>query len=162
MNNLSKTIREKKHRLWTELYKSERIIAYTGNVKERQQLFQKKNVFYEFENILLKELKTKECDAYIYLFMPDHFHFILTGKNSNSNIKKCIDSFKQKSGFWLFKNLPQFKWQKDYYDHILRSNEDLITQIRYILNNPVRAGLVDYWKKYELKGSTIYNLNEWE
>jgi len=157
-----KIIREKKHRLWPELYTGERVISYTGNVKKRKQLFKNMFVFKEIERILLAELKDKECDAFVYLFMPYHFHFILCGKHSKANIKKCIDSFKQKSGFWLYKNMPDIKWQKDYYDHILRNNEDLTAQIWYILNNPVRAGIVEHWKDYKLRGSTIYNLDEWE
>ncbi len=162
MKNNRKHIREKKHRLRPELYTGERIVAYTGNVKNRDFLFSNDRAFYQIEKILLEALATHNCDAYIYLFMPDHFHFVLTGKNSNSNIKKCIDSFKQKSGYWLYKNLPDFKWQKDYYDHILRSDKDLSNQIRYILNNPVKAGLVNCWKKYKMRGSTIYNLDEWD
>jgi len=155
-------IRERKHRLWPELYTGERVIAFTGNVKSRKPLFTSKNIFAEFESMLVKSLTKYDCDAYVYLFMPDHFHFILTGKHSKSNIKKCIDSFKQSSGFWLHKNLPQIKWQKDYYDHILRSDEDLIAQIKYVLNNPVRSELVGYWKIYKFRGSTLYNLDEWD
>ncbi len=157
-----KVIREKKHRLWPELYSGERIISYTGNIKNRAPLFKNTVAYKEIEKILLTVLNETECDAFVYLFMPDHFHFILSGKHGKSNIKKCIDLFKQKSGFWLYKNIPTIKWQKDYYDHILRSNEDLTAQIWYILNNPVRAGIVDYWKKYKLRGSTVYNLDEWE
>ena len=94
--------------------------------------------------------------------MPDHFHFILAGKNKESNIKKCIDSFKQKSGFWLYKNMPAYKWQKDYYDHIIKNYKDLIHQIDYIKNNPVRAGIVNDWKKYKLIGSSVFELDELE
>ena len=88
-----KVIREKKHRLWPELYTGERIISYTGNVKNRAPLFKNIFAFKEIEKILLSVLEKEECDAFVYLFMPDHFHFILSGKHENSNIKKCIDSF---------------------------------------------------------------------
>lgn len=156
-----KRIREKKHRLWPELYMGGHVISYTGNVKNHEPLFKNINTYKIFENILLEQLEAKECDAYIYLFMPDHFHFILTGKNKDSNIKGCIDSFKQRTGFWLYKNIPKIKWQKDYYDHILRSEENLIGNIKYILNNPVKSGIVNYWKEYKLKGSTIFNFDNW-
>jgi len=161
LSNNKRHIIEKKHRLPPELYVGKKFVAFTGNVKNRAPLFSNKKTFYKIEEILLEALSTHDCDACVYLFMPDHFHFILSGKNSKSNIKKCIDSFKQKSGYWLYKNLPEFKWQKDYYDHIIRSDEDLFAQIHYILNNPVKAGLVNYWKKYKMRGSTIYNLDEW-
>ena len=34
-------------------------------------------------------------------------------------------------------------WQADYYDHQIKSEKDLINQARYIIANPLRAGLVD-------------------
>jgi hypothetical protein len=41
--------------------------------------------------------------------MPDHLHTTLKGNNSDSDIKKCIDMFKQKSGYWLRKNYSDIK-----------------------------------------------------
>ena len=35
-------------------------------------------------------------------------------------------------------------WQDGYHDHGLRDNDDYKARIRYVLQNPVRAGLV--WK----------------
>lgn len=52
-------------------------------------------------------------------------------------------------------------WQKDYYDHIIRRPEDVQKHVRYILDNPVRKGLVDDWKKYPFKGSTLHDFDEW-
>ena len=59
------------------------------------------------------------------------------------------------------KNYSESRWQKDYYDHVLRKEDNLDIHIKYILNNPVRAGLVEYWKQYPYKGSTIYELSKW-
>ena len=94
--------------------------------------------------------------------MPDHAHLLIAGNNLNSKIKMCVDRFKQKTGFWLSHNVNNIKWQKDYYDHILRKEDDLLNQTKYILNNPVRKGIVGYWKDYPFKGSTVYDLNDWE
>ncbi len=33
-------------------------------------------------------------------------------------------------------------WQRGFYDRIARSDEDLVAACEYVLNNPVRAGLV--------------------
>jgi hypothetical protein len=51
---------------------------------------------------------------------------------------------------------------KNFYDHIIRNDENYEKVIYYILNNPVRAGIVDHWKKYPYKGSTVYNFDEWD
>jgi len=157
-----KIIREKKHRLYDEVYIGEQPISFTLCIKNRVNFFTDYKIFKIFENFLLNEMKSYDCSAYAYVFMPNHVHLLLAGNNSNSNVKKCLNMFKQKSGYYLGKYHPEIKWQKDYYDHILRGEDNLDIQIKYILNNPVRAGLVDYWKKYLFKGSTIYSLNEWE
>jgi len=157
-----KIIREKIHRLGKEIYIGERPISFTLCIKDRKQFFTNDSSFQILKQILLDELKSFDCFAFIYLFMPDHVHLVLGGNNSNSNVKKCLEMFKQKTGFYLSKKSKTFRWQKDYYDHILRSEENLEVHLKYILNNPVRAGLVDYWKKYPFKGSTFYNLDEWD
>lgn len=56
---------------------------------------------------------------------------------------------------------PAIKWQKDFYDHILRKDEDVKKHVMYILNNPVRRGIVENWKDYPYKGSTKFNFYEW-
>jgi REP element-mobilizing transposase RayT len=68
------------------------------------------------------------------------------GKQSNSDVWKAIVSYKQKTGFWMNVNKPEVRWQKDFYDHIIRRHEDIAVQIRYILDNPVRKGLVAKWR----------------
>ncbi|MBE0570067.1 MAG: transposase [Ignavibacteriaceae bacterium] len=158
---MKKIIREKKHRLAEHIYTGLIIVSFTLCIKGRKELFRNLDVFKMFESILKEQLIKYNCEAYIYMFMPDHVHLLLGGKDENSDIKKCLDSFKQKSGFWLYKNFPEYNWQKDYYDHILRNTEDLTLQIKYILNNPVRAGLVGNWKEYKMQGSTVFNIEEW-
>ena len=37
-------------------------------------------------------------------------------------------------------------WQAESYDHVVRPGE-LESIIRYVLDNPVKAGLVDEWEK---------------
>jgi hypothetical protein len=62
-------------------------------------------------------------------------------------------SYKQKTGFWLAENKPDVKWQKDFFDHIIRKDETLSTQVRYILDNTARKGIESSWQDYPYKGS---------
>lgn len=157
-----KIIREKKHRLPDEMYVGVKSIAFTICIKNNKKLFISEHMLTIFEKVLVNSLNEHNCSGYVYLFMPDHLHMIIKGENKKSNIKQAVELFKQKTGFWLSNNLPNIKWQKDYYDHIIRNEEDIQNQIRYILNNPVRANLVKKWKDYNFKGSTIFNLKDWE
>ena len=74
--------------------------------------------------------------------MPDHLHIIVVGTQQEANLLKFVRHYKQKTGFWMSKNEPDVSWQKSFFDHIIRKDEDLMAVIRYILDNPVRKGLV--------------------
>lgn len=154
-------VREKKHRLSLDNYIGFSIVSFTCCILNKKRLFINQVVFKTFEDILLDSLVKYGCDAHVYLFMPDHAHLILQGKKENSDIWKCMVAFKQKTGYWLSKNASDFGWQKDFYDHVLRKDEDLKKQIEYILYNPARKHIVGNWKEYPYKGSTIYDFNEW-
>ena len=39
-------------------------------------------------------------------------------------------------------------WQPESFDHVLRSSESLDAKIQYLLENPVRRGLVPEWDLY--------------
>ena len=69
-------------------------------------------------------------------------------------------SFKQYSGWWLRCNRPKFRWHSDYWDHLVRDDRDLKKQILYVLENPVRAGLVEDWRDYPYTGSIGISLDE--
>jgi hypothetical protein len=92
--------------------------------------------------------------------MPDQQHMIITGTHEDADLIKIITEYKQKTGYWLSKNRIGIRWQKDFYDHIIKKNENLSTQVRYILDNPVRKGLVSHWYEYCYKGSIGCNLDD--
>ncbi len=93
---------------------------------------------------LLREAVSRHgCIAPVYCFMPDHLHAILLGLNEDARVKVALARFKQRSAYWMARHHPGVRWQKDFYDHILRPDEDQTRQVAYILNNPVRARLAE-------------------
>ncbi|HLD20472.1 MAG TPA: transposase [Patescibacteria group bacterium] len=101
------------------------------------------------------------CVAHVYLFMPDHVHLLVEGQSDESDLWKCIVDFKQSTGYWLSSTGREERWQHDFYDHLLRRDVDVEKQVRYILENPVRAGIVQDWKQYPYKGSTMCDFSKW-
>jgi len=120
------------------------------------------DVFSPMEEILLDSLRRWDCDSHVHLFMPDHCHLMLEGRSESSDLWRCVVDFKQRSGYWLSQNGYPGRWQKNFYDHILREGEDTRKQMKYILENPVRKWITDDWRKYPFKGSTIHDFNNWE
>ena len=110
--------------------------------------------------ILEEVTATQHCAAPIYCFMPDHLHLMIQGLQSNSDTWRATVLFKQRTGFLFSQAQNDFRWQKDFYDHITRSDEDWQAQVRYIANNPVRAGLVEQWVQYPFTGAIGYDLHE--
>jgi len=73
----------------------------------------------------------------LFLAMPDHVHglFYFNGKKP---MKGVISDWKR----WTARQLG-LTWQKGFFDHRLRNEENAFAKRDYILNNPVRAGLVE-------------------
>ena len=93
--------------------------------------------------------KSNSLNTICYVIMPDHIHWLLQ-LNSDSNLSNLIRKFKNITTYKLNKlyGAKGKIWQSNYYDHKIRSNDDLICQARYIVANPLRAGLVDNIQKY--------------
>ena len=147
------TVKEKRHRLPKEFYKGEISAAFTLCLKEDGQAILRPEIVSIFTDILTIVITKISCIVPVYCFMTDHQHLIITGTGSNSDIRKAIVSYKQKTGFWMSANQSGIKWQKDFYDHVIRTKKDIAVQVRYILDNPVRKGLVSSWQEYSFKGS---------
>jgi putative transposase len=145
-------IREKAHRLAPDNYQGRVSVFFTAIIHDRNPVFTDGSIFPEFERMLLASVKRHFCSLPIYLFMPDHLHVIIDGELDHSNTLQAMKAFKQQSGFWFSKNMRDTRWQKDFYDRILRNDESLENIVEYILHNPVRAGIAFDWKKYPFKG----------
>ena len=80
-----------------------------------------------------------------YCIMPDHIHLLLfVGASANGRpmvaptISRVVQQFKGV----VTKQIGQPIWQKSFYDHVIRNDEDFMVCWQYIENNPL---------KYEVK-----------
>lgn len=151
--------KEKSHRLPRKCYCGEISVAFTLCLKGEIKGFIDPQVVNQMISILTAVATKADCIVSVYCFMPDHQHLILTGTSEESSLYKTIILYKQKTGFWSAKNRPNVIWQKDFYDHVIRTNENLSVQIQYILDNPVRKGLCSTWQEYPYKGAIGCNLD---
>jgi putative transposase len=113
----------------------------------------------------LREHATKTgVDVYVYCVMPDHVHLVI-GASPNCDIVTSVGRFKNlaQRAAWREGVTGAF-WQKSFWDHFLRKGEEIETVIRYVLDNPVRSGLVRDWRDYAHSGSLMFDVrnDEWE
>jgi putative transposase len=95
-----------------------------------------------------------------YCFMPDHAHLLAVGVSDTSDGRRFMHQAKQRSGFHYKKQFGAPLWQRYGFEHVLRDNEDTLRVTRYILANPVRAGLVKSAHEYPFGGSMTMRLEE--
>ena len=90
---------------------------------------------------------------YSFCVMPDHLHILVNPSDSGMSLPKFMQILKSKIAVLILKQtgINQL-WQKSYYEHVLRKSEDLLETVNYILNNPVRKGLVEDYRGYAFCG----------
>ena len=83
----------------------------------------------------------KRTRSLAWVVMPDHLHWLV--RLRRGDLAECMKLLKWRSAVQInhFGEGAGRIWQPGYYDHALRRQESLRTQARYILANPVRAGL---------------------
>jgi len=136
-------------RLPHELYQqSDQPFSITICTADKIQIFQNEKLAKPIFNNILSGPLSSETELFAVCLMPDHIHFLLSPKN-NLSIIKIINRWKifttnfiQRQGF------EGPIWQRSFYDHALRKEEDIKTTSEYIIRNPVRRGLVDKWEEY--------------
>jgi putative transposase len=75
--------------------------------------------------------------AHLFLLMPDHVHALLTFPPAIEPLHKVMANWKS----WTAKSIG-IQWQRDFFEHRLRDDENRRQKADYILANPVRAGYV--------------------
>lgn len=152
-------VRERPHRLPHESYRGNVLVAITACVKDGEPLFANPIAVDACTSCLRAATSRFACTVPVYCFMPEHLHVILRGAAPVADAWAAMAAFKQRSGFWIANHFAGFAWQKDFWDHIVRGDEDLRAQIRYVAENLVRRGLVRRWDQYPFTGSFGHDLH---
>lgn len=89
-----------------------------------------------------------KIDSITWVLMPDHLHWIFIV--NESDLSEIIRVFKGVTSHALKKRLSWQGpfWQRGFYDHAIRQDEDLKKLARYIVANPLGFGLVDLIADY--------------
>lgn len=95
-----------------------------------------------------------------YCFMPDHLHLLIEGQSESSECRRFITRAKQFSGFHYARVFGHRLWQRYGFERVLRDDQATLGVARYIVENPLRAHLVDRVEDYPFVGSRVYSISE--
>ncbi len=135
-----------------------------GRYSERNRIYfvtsathNRRDVFTDFASgrLLVRELRNEEARADLrslaFVVMPDHFHWMVQ-LEKNCDLSRCMQRMKSLSARSLNEHLSRSGrfWQDGFHDHALREEEDVVNFARYLVANPLRAGLVTSVRDYPL------------
>lgn len=111
----------------------------------------------EYVSELKKIIHTQDKELYklyCYCVMPNHVHVLLEPLQMHDGfipLSKITQKLKGNSSYMInrLRNTSGSIWHKESYDHIVRSDDEFRRIIGYILNNPVKAGIVDNWREWK-------------
>lgn len=100
---------------------------------------------------IMREVKSAfGFSMHAYVILDDHFHWMITP--DNSGLSKVMQSIKLRYAHRYKKKIENVEnvmlWQRRFWDHIIRDEDDLHRHMDYIHYNPVRHGYVSKPVKY--------------
>lgn len=87
--------------------------------------------------ILAHQHDTGKVHSHAFVVMPDHLHWLVQLQDDR------LDSLMRRVKSISSRQISQLRWQSGFHDHAVRREEELKKVARYIIANPLRAGLVD-------------------
>lgn len=109
-----------------------------------QEIFHKEQDYKSFVDLMIEAKERFAVKLYAYCLMPNHFHLVLEPVQAKELIKWMQ---------WLMTahvrryhrhySTHGHVWQGRYKSFLIQQDKHLITVLRYVEGNPIRAGLVN-------------------
>jgi putative transposase len=100
-----------------------------------------------FFGILEKVNEIHPFELQAYVMLPDHFHWLMKVDESSGNFSKIMHSIKRNftRNYKHSQNIqqPLTLWQRGFWDHVIRDEQDFGTHLDYIHWNPIKHGYVN-------------------
>jgi REP element-mobilizing transposase RayT len=96
--------------------------------------------------------------THAWCVMPDHMHAVVA-PTPGGDVVDWVQAFKGSVAADARRLGLRGLWQRSFHDRAVRSDEAICDVIRYVLANPVRAGLVPHWRQWPHHGSLTLDLS---
>ena len=121
-----------------------RIYLLTTTTLQRQPLFKDWLVARILIHAMRNQVEAHRAESLAFVVMPDHLHWLIV-LQGNTTLAALMHSVKGSSSRQINQlcGTNQPVWQNGYHDHAVREDEELVNVARYIVANPLRAGLAN-------------------
>jgi len=146
------------------IYVPDAIYFVTAVTKNRQPLFKTEQNIQLLRQTLHQVKELYPFDMRGYGFLPDHFHLLFhaTGETAVTQILHST-----KRNFTInYKKVHQISepislWQRRFWDHVIRDEQDYLNHLHYIHYNPIKHGLVTKPEDYPHSSYNEYLKRGW-
>jgi len=132
----------------------------TAVTRDRAPSFSDSSFAREVTSQIPPFFESRRFDVTAYCLMPNHVHLLLEGMADDSDLREAVRVWKQLVGHAWKQRTGRHLWQTGFHDRVLREGDDTPAVVRYVLNNPVRAGLVAHAADYRWAGSSRFTFVE--
>jgi putative transposase len=147
-------------RLHASCYRGEQRYFLTFCTDKRSRAFAARSTVELAWREILHSADRRAFEAIAYVFMPDHVHLLVSGRDAASDLRAFVHLAKQRTAFEYARTSGLKLWQPSYWDRVLRDEESTWAVIRYMCDNPARARLVRTAREYEFLGSQVMTRDE--
>ena len=124
---------------------------------ERRLHFTTAGLVEDVKTTFLRTADEEKFAILAYCFMPDHVHLLAEGENSSSDLRSFVATAKQRAAHEARRWIHGRMWQSGFFDRILREEDGAQDIARYIVQNPLRARLVQSVLDYPFWGSARWS-----
>lgn len=131
----------------------------TTGTRDRIPIFLDRDIARSASSVLGEARLWRDSAPCCWVLMPDHFHALLRlgASESLAELMKRVKSVTAQTANRC-RGKPGSIWAPAFHDRALREEDDAIDVARYVLANPVRAGIVQDVASYPFRGGMWRNL----
>ncbi|WLG52465.1 transposase [Pseudomonas sp. FP1742] len=139
------------HRLRIGRYAEQnRIYLLTANTLGREPVFKDYTLGRKVVHQFRQAQSEGFADSLAWVVMPDHFHWLVQLQKGSLGQLMCQAKSLSTRSINAATGRTGSLWQQSFHDHVLRQEESLVRVARYVVANPLRAGLVEKLGDYPL------------
>ena len=142
-------------RLPREHYQGDAVVHWTLAIRHREQGWLDERFHSQFRELMLHTATREGLTCPTYCLMPDHLHLIWMGLRLDSDQLNAVTFLRTH----LEKHLGTRRFQHQAHDHVLKQEErqqNAFARVaNYILENPLRAELVEDPKEWTFSGAIV-------
>ena len=134
------------------------VFFITTTVRNWEKVFDSPSSMDHLRDIIFKAVTKHKARLFGYVLMPDHIHLLVELSGGGPMLSKFMRDIKSLSSRLIFPRRGTI-WMPRFDDVAIYTQDQFITKLAYIHNNPVKAGLAIRPEEYKYSSARNWLLS---